>query len=800
VAAAQGIRAEPASDRLVLESNGTSIEVSAPRDDIFRVRLSRGRIPEDASWAVRTETRASRLALKVSRTETMVRVEIPGAMLQIDRSTLGVSFYDKAGQLLLKDSANAVRFSERAFELTKDLAPDAHIFGLGDKTGSMDRRGQFYTLWNTDAYGFDEATDPIYKSIPFFILSTESGGHCGLFLDNTFRSHFDFGKRNPDRLDISADGGSPDYYLFAGKDPKSVVSAYTWLTGTAPLAPLWSLGFQQSHYSYPTAQAALAIADHLRADSLPADVLYLDIDYQDRNRPFTVDTRAFPDLKQLVADLKQRHFELVLITDLHIAYAPSENYAPYDSGKAADVFLKNPDGSDYIGNVWPGKSVFPDFSRSTVRDWWGRQYAQFAALGVGGFWNDMNEPSIFDTPSLTMPLDTQHRIEEPGFSSRNATHAEMHNVYGMLNSRATFEGLSKLVPDRRPFVLTRATYAGGQRYAATWTGDNTSSYQHLQLASQMLANLGASGFCYVGDDIGGFTGPNPSAELLTRWIEVGAFNPIFRDHSDKSKAPQEPWVDGAEQESIRRRYIETRYRLLPYIYQAAETCSRTGVPMLRSVFLDFPELLKSHHKFDGRDGQFMFGDALMVAPPPVWESPAPYEVVLPRAGWFDFWSGERLQGNRVKETPVLDRLPVFVKPGSILPQQPLVQSTAELPQGPLQLSIYPGPDASGSLYADDGVSLAYQHGAYFRQAVRYEAGRGSARLTLERADGTFSPWWSSLHVVIHGYREGQARVEVAHGRVNAVFDAETCTLSFELPGQNKGLTVVEIRPEAAPRH
>ena len=372
-------------------------------------------------------------------------------------------------------------------------------------------------MWNTDAYRFQESTDPLYKSIPYFMTFRE-GHAAGVLFDNTWRTSFDFGKELPGVYSFGSVAGPIDYYVFYGPSPKQVVETYAWLTGTPPLPPLWTLGFQQSRYSYMTQERVLEVAKRFRGDAIPADAIYLDIDYQEKNRPFTVDRKAFPDLPGMVGQLAAENFHVVAITDLHIADLPGEDYKPYNSGIAGDEFVKNPDGSVYTGRAWPGPSVFPDFTRQQTRAWWGALYGDLRHSGVDGFWNDMNEPSVFDSPTATMPENVVHRIDEPGFVTRTAPHAEIHAIYGMENSRATFEGLRKLDPNSRPFVLTRATYAGGQRYAATWTGDNSSSWNHLRLATPMLENLGLSGFAFSGADAGGYAG-TPTSELLTKWRE-----------------------------------------------------------------------------------------------------------------------------------------------------------------------------------------------------------------------------------------------------------------------------------------
>ena len=336
------------------------------------------------------------------------------------------------------------------FTLRKVLPPGEHIYGLGDKTGgSLDRRGKSYVDWNTDAYGFDSSTDPIYKSIPFFIAAGGEGGSYGLLLDNSWRTFFDFGHASADTLMMGGPNGPIDYYVIAGPTVRDVVRRYIALTGKAPMPPEWALGYQQSRYSYMSGSEVRQIAATLRKDMIPTDVIWLDIDYQDRNRPFTVNKTTFPDLKGLVGDLGAEGIKLVAITDLHVADAPNQGYAPFDTGSARNAFVHNPDGSTFVGKVWPGPSVFPDFTDKNARAWWGTNFRQFVNAGIAGFWNDMNEPSVFNDIG-TMPLDIVHRVDSDDFAPRNATHAEIHNVYGMENTRATYEGLKALRPTSGP--------------------------------------------------------------------------------------------------------------------------------------------------------------------------------------------------------------------------------------------------------------------------------------------------------------------------------------------------------------
>lgn len=788
-------------DGVEVTAGALKMRLTALADGLVRVRIARdGAYPEDASWAVLPEQRKARAKVTPTAdgfTTASLRVRI-GAGGAITFETLD-------GKIISADAA-PVAIDGKSFTLRKTLPITEHFYGLGDKTGGLDRRGKEFVDWNTDAFGFTSADDPIYKSIPFFLSTGAPGGSYGILLDNTYRTWFDFGHRDADTLTFGGPDGPIDYYFVAGPSLADVTRRYADLTGHAPLAPKWALGYQQSRYSYMSADEIREIARHLRADRVPTDVIWMDIDYQDRNRPFTTNPKTFPDLPKLAADMKAQGIKLVAITDLHIAKVDT-GYAPYASGKQGDEFVKNPDGTDYVAPVWPGASVFPDFTQTKSRAWWGTLYKGFLDDGIAGFWNDMNEPAIFNTPTKTMPLDTVHRIASDDFAPRTGDHREIHNVYGMQNTRATYDGLLKLRPDERPFVMTRASYAGGQRYAVTWTGDNSATWDHLKLSVQQIINLGLSGFAYSAADVSGFAG-GPSPDLLTRWFEIGAFTPVFRDHSATGTPRVEPWVDGPDHLAIRRRFVEERYRLMPYFYALADQNSRLGDPIMRPVFYDYPSAASMGCN---QSMAFTLGKALLIAPPPSPESPQSYDVCLPAGGWYDYWTGlragtpepttsgpiqsatqavptEHTKSERVLETPRLDRLPVFVRAGTILPRQPLVQSTAQTPSGPLMLDIYPGGDCSGTLYEDDGTTLGYQRGAFFRQTVRCATTATGITVTFDSKEGSLAPWWKQIAVTVHGW-QGPGRVTQNGASLNAESDVSAQTLRFTIPTPGKAARV-----------
>jgi alpha-glucosidase len=733
-------RVEMLKDGVELTAGRARVRIRAFRDGVIRVQLApQGNFAKDFSWAVIEAPEPPAASIQDGKTE--VRMTAGRVTVIVKKSPLLITLADSSGNTLLEDEpALPMAWQGTQIRVWKKMPPEENFYGLGDKPGPMNRRDHAYVMWNTDAFGWQESDDPLYKSFPFF-LGFGEGTAYGVFFDNSYRSSFDFGKESRDYFSFGAEGGELNYYFFAGPQPKQVLEEFTALVGRMPLPALWSLGFQQSRYSYYPEARAREVVRTLREKKIPADAFYLDIDYQKGYAPFTINREYFPNFEKMIADFRAQGIHTILITDLHIKKNPDHGYVPYDSGTKQDVFLKNPDGSVYVGTVWPGESVFPDFSLTRVRDWWGQLYKDFVSMGVAGFWNDMNEPAIFLTPTRTMPLDAVHRLDD----GTSLDHRAIHNVYGTLNARATYEGVLKLRPDERPFVLTRAAYPGAQRFAATWTGDNSATWNHLGMSVPIILSMGLSGYPFVGADVGGFAG-SPPADLLTRWYELGAFYPMYRSHAGKGTADHEVWANGPEHEEIRRRSIELRYRLLPYIYTRIEEGTRTGIPLMEPVFLEYP----SAEDFYGENHEFLFGPDLLAAPL-VTERMDREEIHFPPGDWYDFWTAEKhASKDHLSLHPRLDEIPLYVRAGAILPMQPVVQSTSEKPEGPLELRVYLGADCRGSLYQDDGHTFAYQQGDYLRVSYSCQAAPGSATITSHIEWNSYPPWWNSTELTIYG--------------------------------------------------
>jgi alpha-glucosidase len=716
------------ADGVVLTlTSGARVAVTFRDIETVRVRLApSGAFERDLSYAVESKDRKT-VAAKVTETRDEVRISsLNGTTIVIKRRPFLVSVLDTEGRAIVEaDPARPPSFDPDtgAVETSLKRVEWETYYGLGEKAGAtLSRDTQQFVMWNTDTYGYPRGLDPIYQSIGFYVAlrhvksppaltaggdtSTRRRGYAyGLFLDNTSRTYFDMGKTDPARVTFGAASGELNYYVFTGgreRTPKNILRDYTDLTGRAPLPPLWALGNQQSRWSYYPEARVREVARGFRASSIPADVIYLDIDYMDGFRVFTWNRQHFPDPSKMIADLRAEGFRTVVIIDPGIKVDP--NYFAYKDGQAGGHFVKNADGSELHASVWPGVCAFPDFTDPKAREWFASYYKQHLDEGVAGFWNDMNEPGVFlsdETPKpdiyhhpmKTFPLDAKHAGDgAPG------THARYHNVYGMQMARSTFEGLKRLRPGERPFVLTRAGYAGVQRYSAVWTGDNVASWDHLRLSIPMLLNLGVSGVSFVGSDVGGFSG-NPSPELYARWLQAAALTPFLRSHSEAGSKPHEPYSYGEEFTKINRASVELRYRLLPYLYTLFDEHTRTGAPVMRPLWFEYPDDSRTYTAED----EYLVGRDLLVAPV-VRESATKRGVYFPGGdNWVDWWTGKTYEGGKDAEVEApLDRLPLFVRAGAVIPTQPAVQHTGEIRKAPLSLLVVLGADGTSSFYEDAG--------------------------------------------------------------------------------------------------
>jgi alpha-glucosidase len=663
---------------------------------------------------------------------------------------------------------------------TTPLDPSTHIYGLGERTGKMDKRGQAFPIWNVDPpMHHTTKTMTMYTSIPFYVsLESGSGEARGVLIDHVGMVEADLGKTRPGQIQFTIEGDTLAVYFFAGPTPADVLRQYSELTGRMPLPPRWALGHHQCRWGYESAEQVREVARQMRAHRHPCDALWLDIDYMDGFRNFTWNPETFPAPGRLIEELRQQGIRLVTIIDPGTKV--EEEYRVYQEGHKRDYFCRYPNGEYFLGNVWPGTCVFPDFSRQEVREWWGGLYAGHVELGVAGIWNDMDEPALTSILSdsgsehihgKTMDSSVIHRAggdHSTGPDGAPVTHALFHNAYGMQMARASYEGLRRLRPDSRPFVLTRSGTGGVQRYAAVWTGDNTSKWEYIAQAISMCLNLSMSGVPFVGMDIGGFW-ENSNGELLVRFAQLGALMPFCRNHNAKFTIDQEPWAFGEPFESAYRAAIELRYRALPYLYTLFAEAARTGAPVIRP--------LSYHYSQDERacqvEDQLLIGENLLSAP--IYKQGASTRrVYLPAGTWFDYWTGHAYQGGRNYriEAP-LERWPLFVRANSIIPMGPLMQYTGERPTDPLTIHCYLDAhgQASFTLYEDDGETQAHTRGVFAETHITCQADETGALLEIEERFERYRPRREWYEIVVHlDGRELRGRVGAGEGRVRVRLD------------------------------
>lgn len=648
---------------------------------------------------------------------------LSGAAVNIVVSAQGaITFLDLAGKTL-RAELPPERRGESWSQQTR-LEPEAALYGLGERAAPLNLRGRSYRMWNTDPGGsYGPGKDPIYICLPLYLARHAQGSYL-VFYENSFDGTIALGKtadrrppaddvngmRNTEYATASFTSGALRYYFIAGPI-SAALARYTELTGRASLPPRWALGYHQSRWGYHTADEIRSVIAGFKEHELPLSAIHLDIDYMDGYRLFTVDNDRFPRLEELTRELEADGVKTVAILDCGVK--KDKNYPVYTSGLQENAFCTLPDGKPLTGLVWPGESVYPDFTHPAARRWWGEQYPKLLDLGVAGIWHDMNEPTSFSAwGDPTLPLPTQHF-----FDGRGGDHREGHNLYGFLMARAGWEALRKHRPERRPWLITRSAWAGFQRYTWNWTGDTETSWASLKQTIPTVINLGLSGQPFSGPDVGGFSG-SPDAEMYTRWFQMAAFLPFFRTHAAWDTPRREPWAFGEPYTSIMREFLRLRYRLMPYFYTLAWQAAQSGLPMVRPVC--WPDW-SDESLWEVHD-EFLLGDDLLVAPI-VEANSRGRRVALPPGKWQPFWGGEPLSGPATVEVSTkLERIPLFVRAGAILPFDE---------NGSLTLRAVPGEDGAAQcvLYSDSGDGYSAWRVDRFRVD-------GNGRLT-QNSEGEF---------------------------------------------------------------
>ena len=764
--------------------NNVTLQVIVLRDGMIRFRYTTRRsFEDDFSYALNKNIHNGYNLLEVNEEDEKFIIVTEKVFIHVNKNDLKIKIFDAEDNTLMLEDEQGFHWEE-SYELGGDIVKMSKksqegesFYGLGDKPVHLNLRGKRFENWATDSYAFGPNTDPIYKSIPFYVGLHHKKAY-GVFFDNTFRSFFDFCQERRNVTSFWAQGGEMNYYFIYGPKIEHVVATYTQLTGVPELPPLWALGFHQCKWSYYPESKVKEITNKFRELNIPCDAIYLDIDYMDGFRCFTWDKNKFPDPKRMVKELSDDGFKTVVIIDpgIKIDY----DYDVFMEGLENDYYCKRADGPYVKGKVWPGECYFPDYTRPEVREWWATLFKELIEdVGVRGVWNDMNEPAVMDVPGKSFPDDVRH-----DYDGHPCSHRKAHNIYGMQMARATYHGVKRAGYPTRPFVITRSAYSGTQRYTSTWMGDNIANWEHLVVANRQLQRMAMSGYSFAGTDIGGFA-EQPHGELFARWIQLGVFHPFCRVHSSGDHGEQEPWSFGEEITDITRKFIELRYTLLPYLYTSFWQYINEGSPMLKSLVMYDQEDVQTHYRTD----EFIFGKQILVCP--INEpSVKGRRMYLPKGIWFDFWSNTVMKGGKEFWIDAdLDYMPIFVKSGAIIPRYPVQQYIGEKQIEELGLDCYyiEGEEKS-VLYEDDNDGYNYKKGIFSLRNFR-NVGKESEMFIQQHKSGKFTTEYKTFRINLIGCPFKIKTIELDNVAIKPKIDFKGGISSFTV---DKNFTEIHI--------
>jgi alpha-glucosidase len=753
--------------------NGVILRVQIFRDSLLRFKYGTGgKLEKDFSYAVEATSNRGYNKLSVVEKKNYYEITTSKIVCHIAKKDLKSRIFDLTGKIICEDELGfhyeeSYKYGGEIVKMSKKAQPGESYYGLGDKPADNNLRAKRFEMWGTDQYAFGKHTDPLYKNVPFYV-GLQNKIAYGIFFDNTFRSFFDFAQERHHVTSFWAQGGNMDYYFIYGPDVNSVVSGYTELTGKPELPPLWALGFHQCKWSYYPESNVREITSKFRELQIPCDAIYLDIDYMDGFRCFTWDKEKFPNPTKMISDLREEGFKTIAIIDPGIKVDP--DYYVYKEAMENDYFCKRADGPYMKGKVWPGECYFPDYTNPKVRTWWADLFKGLIAdNGLAGIWNDMNEPAVMEVPNKTFPNDVRH-----DYDGHPCSHRKAHNIYGAQMARATYEGVKKYIYPKRPFVITRSAYSGTQRYSSSWFGDNIATWEHLSIANIQAQRMALSGMSFAGSDIGGFA-EQPTGELFVRWIALGIFHPFCRVHSSGDHGDQEPWTFDEDVTNITRKFIELRYKLLPYLYTAFWQYAEEGTPMLKSLVVYDQEDAQTHYRND----EFIFGDQILVCP--ILEPNAKgRRMYIPRGEWYNFWTRETITGGKEAWVDAdIDEIPLFVKAGSIIPRYPVMQYVGEKKIEFLTLDVYYTIGKEKSVvYEDAADGYDYKKGRFSLRNLNFK-GKEKEIIISQYKDGKYAAEYETLRFNFIGLPFEINYIEVDNVKVSLEdlkYDQKTETL------------------------
>jgi alpha-glucosidase len=722
--------------------------VHAWSNNIIRVSVSKTNLANNLSYALIRPQPVTTVNVNVEDKGSSIVFSTKAISVEIEKTpSFRVIFKNSRGELINEDVAGScfgTTFIGDKVSVYKKLQEGERFVGMGEALGNLDKRGTGITLNNTDTYKYGDPRLSMYVSVPFYIGLHHQQAY-GIFYNNSYRSFFNFGLSTPDFTSVNMEGGNADYFFMYDESVANIITHYTSLTGRIQLPPLWSIGYHQSRCSYYPQDKVEWIAETFRKKKIPLDCIVLDADYQQGYQPFRVNKQRFPDMPALAASLAKKNIELT--ASVYPGVAIDSSYHSYVDGLKQDVFVKYANGSLFNTEIAPVKCYLPDYTNPRARAWWKEKMKWLPDNGIHGYWNDMNEPALGGS---YLPDNLLF-----DFDGKKANALEAKNLYGFQMARSSYEAAQQNSTNLRPFILTRSGFAGVQRYAAVWSGDNTSNDEGLLSGVLLNSQLGLSGISFCGYDIGGFIGDG-SKELYQRWIQVGVFSPFCRNHKGCGGTAGEPWAYGDEAEIISKNFINLRYRLLPYLYAAFYEATQTGMPVARSLCINYP--------FDDRvfdntyQHQFLFGPNILVVP--VTSQEAVKKVYLPAGKWYHLETDELLEGKQELNRKLsIYELPLYARASAIIPMQGIVQSTKELPVDTLVIHLFNGDEKNTfSYYEDDGATIQYQQAQFCKKEMNFNPAQ--KQFNIQPQTGEYPSHFRHLQIVFHGFAKSMNMVKV----------------------------------------
>ena len=742
--------------------------------DLLRVRFSpKGEFASEPTPMLNDQQRWASAGTTIYPADNAVYLVSTKMIVVAETKPFRLDVYRREdNSVVLSDASPAITWDDSSglIATRKQTAEQEAFFGLGFRGGPVNRRGRSLQMLNTDNAGYGEFTDALYANFPFY-YGSRGGKAYGVFLNSYSAPFFDMASQDPGSVLFGVEKGELDYYVMAGPEPERIAFLHGQLTGRTPLPPRWSLGYHQSRYSYLTEKQLTDVANRLREEKIPADVLYLDIDYMDDRRNFTWNLKSFPEPERMNQRLEEQGFKRINIVEPCVR----DTDPTWKELSAASLLLTDSSGNPAVDNIWFGDVGWLDFSKRTARAWYNTRLRNLLATGVSGVWNDLNEPAQNFMESAVYNFDGSP------VSDRFA-----RNSYALLETAETYNSMLAARPNVRPWIISRSGFSGVQRYAATWGGDALSTWDSLRVSIQISNSMGLSGQNFFGHDIGGFLG-SPTPELFIRWMQFGSYIPLFRNHAGDTSEPREPWAYGEKYRDLARNVINERYRLLPYIYSVMEEGSRTGLPAVAPPWFHFP----ADPEAANQTMEFLLGRSLLVAP--VYEAGATTRTLhLPGRGfdWIELATGKTFAaGQTITVDAPLEKIPVFARQGAIIPKGEVIQHTGE-PSHAMTLEVMPGDFSSFNLYEDDGNSFDYQRGAYLRTELSSTRTPSLTTVSIVRTSGNWVPPDRSWRVLLRGVDSAPASVELNGTPVQSYeYDAATRTVSVSFTDQSGPLNL-----------